>query len=38
MPGDVADEAERVLDLAAVEETEPEEPVAILEEDDETTI
>lgn len=32
------DEAERVLDLAAVEETEPEEPVAILEEDDETTI
>lgn len=33
------DEAERVLDLAApVEESEPEEPVAILEEDDETTI
>ena len=33
------DEAERVLDLAAaVDETEPEEPVAILEEDDETTI
>ena len=32
------DEAERVLDLAAVEETEPQEPVAILEEDDETTI
>ena len=32
------DEAERVLDLAAVEETEPEEPIAILEEDDETTI
>ena len=33
------DEAERVLDLAAaVDESEPEEPVAILEEDDETTI
>lgn len=33
------DEAERVLDLAApVDEAEPEEPVAILEEDDETTI
>ena len=32
------DEAERVLDLgAAVDEPEPEEPVAILEEDDETT-
>jgi DNA recombination protein RmuC len=32
------DEAERVLDLGAeVDEPEPEEPVAILEEDDETT-
>jgi DNA recombination protein RmuC len=33
------DEAERVLDLAApVDEAEPEEPVAMLEEDDDTTI
>jgi DNA anti-recombination protein RmuC len=36
LPGD---EAERVLDLAApVDEPEPEEPLAVLEEDDQTTI
>lgn len=32
------DEAERMLDLAAVDETEPDEPVAILDQGDETTL